>query len=166
MTTNTTVTAAASGADSPSPVDLLGIVDALYRFGAGQDLDDRGLFKSAFAKDAVLDFVQPAERFGLTLQPFVGRDDIAETVFGTLALLRTTHTVTNPRAVVDGDRAKLFALVEAQHVPNDDASRHLLLKNIYGVELVRDADRWLITHLKIDNVWYSGDPAVLFPSAA
>jgi len=34
------------------PTDQLAIVDALYRFGAGQDLSDRALFESAFAHDA------------------------------------------------------------------------------------------------------------------
>ena len=33
---------------SPGADDQLAIVDALYRFGAGQDLRDRALFESAF----------------------------------------------------------------------------------------------------------------------
>jgi hypothetical protein len=44
-------------------VDRLEVVDARYRFGAGQDLRDRPLFESAFTADAVLDIIEPARRF-------------------------------------------------------------------------------------------------------
>lgn len=158
-------------ASAPSPaalqelIDRNEVIDALYRFGAGQDLYDRALFESAFTADAVLDFSQPGRRLGITLAPFEGRSAIVEAVFGTVAGLDTTHTVTNPRVVLDGDRASLFALVEAQHLPHGDHSRHALLKNIYTVQLARDGDRWAIDRMTIYNVWFDGDPSVLFPNA-
>jgi ketosteroid isomerase-like protein len=142
-------------------VDQRDVLDALLRFGAGQDLRDEALFRSAFAPDAVLDFTQPAERFGATVPPMKGIEEIAR-ILTTLEPLHTTHTVTNPRVEVDGDTAQLFALVEAQHVRRDDPQRHLLLKNVYWVELSRAGARWVIDAMTIDNVWYDGDPAVLF----
>ena len=63
----------------------------------------------------------------------------------------------------DGAHASLVALVEAQHLPRSDHSRHLLLKNFYFADLVRDGSRWLIERLRIENVWYDGEPSVLFP---
>ena len=42
--------------------DRAEIIDALYRFGAGQDLRDRALFDSAFSRRAKLDFTGPAKR--------------------------------------------------------------------------------------------------------
>ncbi|MBA8889931.1 hypothetical protein FHW12_004178 [Dokdonella fugitiva] len=156
----------AHAAGAVGPRDQLAIVDALYRFGAGQDLRDRALFASAFAADATLDFSQPAGRFGVALTPFAGRDAIVETIFAAIGALDTTHTVTNPRVMhYDGERAGLFALVEAQHLPRGDHRRHLLLKNIYHVDLVRHDGLWLIERLRIDTVWSAGDPAVLFPNA-
>jgi hypothetical protein len=144
--------------------DRVGIVDALYRFGAGQDLRDRALFESAFADDATLDFVGPAKRLGTTIPVFEGRQAIAETIFSAIAALDTTHTVTNPRVTAyDGERATLFALVEAQHLPRADHGRHLLLKNIYVTDLSKDGDRWVIDRMRIDTVWLTGDPSVLFP---
>lgn len=137
------------------------IVDALYRFGAGQDLRDRELFLSAFAPDAQLDFTQPARRFGTDIPVMPDRAAIAG-ILGTLAPVDTTHTVTNCRMVVDGDDAHMFALVEAQHVTRAAPQRHLLLKNIYDVDLTRDRDRWLIQRMAIRNIWSDGDPAVLF----
>jgi hypothetical protein len=74
--------------------------------------------------------------------------------------------VTNPRIALGGDRATLVALVEAQHLPSGDHRRHLLLKNIYTVELSRDGVRWVIDRLRIDNVWFDGDPTVLFPGTS
>jgi hypothetical protein len=148
------------------PSDHLAIVDALYRFGAGQDMSDRALFESAFADDAVLDFTQPAKRLGIEIPVFKSRAGIADTIFEAIAGLDTTHTVTNPRITdYDGRHATLTALVEAQHLPRADHSRHLMLKNIYRVELSRSVDAWLMDHVRIDNVWMDGDAKVLFPNA-
>lgn len=147
--------------------DALAIVDALYRFGAGQDLRDRALFESAFGDDAVVDFTGPAERLGVTITPFAGRQAIADAIMTATGPLTTTHTVTNPRVTAyDGTRATLIALVEAQHLPRADHSRHLLLKNIYTMELSRRGAAWVIDRMRIDNAWMTGDATVLFPDAA
>jgi hypothetical protein len=90
-----------------------------------------------------------------------GIEEIA-VIMTTLEPLRTTHTVTNPRIDVTGDTAQLFALVEAQHVRRDDPTRHLLLKNVYWVDLSRARSQWVIDVMTIHNVWHDGDPTVLF----
>ncbi len=147
------------------PADHIAIVDALFRFGAGQDLCDRVLFESAFADDAVLDFTQPAQRLGADIPVFKSRAGIADAILGAIAALDTTHTVTNPRITdFDGRHATLTALVEAQHLPRGDHSRHLMLKNIYRIELSRAVDAWVMDHVRIENVWMDGDPKVLFPA--
>lgn len=69
--------------------------------------------------------------------------------------------MTNPRVTIDGDTARLDVLVEAQHVPRQDPTRHYLMKNRYDVELKRSDNVWVITKTTVDNVWRSGDPAVL-----
>ena len=104
--------------------DALAIVDALYRFGAGQDLRDRALFESAFTEHATLDFTGPAWRLGASIPVFEDRHAIADTIFAAIGGLDTTHTVTNPRVTdYDGGHATLFALVEAQHLPRGDHAR-------------------------------------------
>jgi hypothetical protein len=149
-------------AHTPAPV-AFEVTDALYRFGAGQDLRDPDLFRSAWARDAELDFVQPARRLGFALEPFRGRENIVRDILGSLAPLFTTHTVTNPRVTLEAGRAHLFALVEAQHVRRDDRSVFLLLKNLYDCELVHEDGYWKISKMRIVNVWYDGDPRALFP---
>ena len=153
-------------AGAVGPRDQLAIVDAVYRFGAGQDLRDRSLFASAFAADATLDFSQPARRFGVALAPLAGREAIVEAVFAAIGALDTTHSVTNPRVIAyDGERASLFALVEAQHLPRGDHTRNLLLKNFYRAALIRSGSTWKIWQLRIENAWHRGDPSVLFHGA-
>jgi hypothetical protein len=150
---------------SRSQRDTTEAIDALYRFGAGQDMKDEPLFLSAFAPDATLDFTHPARHFGGEVPVFVGRDAIRE-ILPTLEPLVTTHTVTNPRVTLDGDRATLWCLVEAQHVDRQAPARHLLLKNRYDVDLVRDGDRFVITSMTIHTMWSDGDPSVLFGAGA
>ncbi|MEV7026706.1 nuclear transport factor 2 family protein [Kitasatospora sp. NPDC093558] len=67
-----------------------------------------------------------------------------------------------PRITVDGDHARLTALVEAQHVLTADPATHALLKNRYDVELHRDGSRWLMHRVRIDNVWLTGEPRAIF----
>jgi septum formation inhibitor-activating ATPase MinD len=141
--------------------DKLAVVDALYRFAAGIDLGDESLLSSSLAENAVSDFRLAAAKAGFEYPVIEGRDVIVAALTTSLATLDTTHSVTNPRVTIDGDKARLDALVEAQHVPRDDHTCHYLMKNRYDVELAREGDIWVITRTTVDNVWRSGDPAVL-----
>ncbi|MFD4635922.1 nuclear transport factor 2 family protein [Lentzea sp. NPDC058436] len=145
------------------PRDHLEVVDALYRFALGQDLKDRKLFASAFTADAELDFRPTAVKWGAEPPLMSGRDTIVGTILALFTgRVDTTHQVTNPRVVVDGDTARLTALVEAQHLLTADHSVFALLKNRYEVSLTRDGRRWLIHRLRIENAWLTGDPVAIF----
>lgn len=155
--------AAVSAAALQEMRDRTEIIDALYRFGLGQDLKDKDLFASAFADDAELDFRPAAVKWGSEPPLMSGRDTIVTTILGLFTgRVDTTHQVTNLRVAIDGDAARLTALVEAQHLRSSDHSTYALLKNPYDVDLIRDGDRWLIRRMRIDNAWYTGDPAAIF----
>jgi len=141
--------------------DRLAVVEALYRFTAGIDLRESNLLASSLAENAVSDFRPAAAKAGFDYPVIEGRDVIVSALTASLATLDTTHSVSNPRVAIDGDTARMDVLVEAQHVPRSDPSRHYLMKNRYDVKLVRNGDAWVITHNTVDNVWRSGDPAVL-----
>jgi septum formation inhibitor-activating ATPase MinD len=141
--------------------DRLAIADALHRFAAGIDLRDQALLSSSLAEHAVSDFRPAAAKAGFDYPVIEGRATIVAALMGSLAALDTTHSVTNVRITVDGDTARMDALVEAQHVPRNDHTRHYLMKNRYDVELARTGDGWVITRNTVDNVWRSGDAAVL-----
>lgn len=143
--------------------DRAEIADALYRFALGQDRKDRELFASAFAAEAELDFRPAAAKWGSRPPVMSGRDTIVTTILGMFTgRVDTTHQVSNARIVIDGDTARLTALVEAHHLLTADRSVRALLKNPYDVALTRDGDRWLITTMRIDNAWYTGDPVAIF----
>ncbi|UOZ05806.1 nuclear transport factor 2 family protein [Amycolatopsis sp. WQ 127309] len=143
--------------------DRVEIIDALYRFGLGQDLKDRALFASSFAADAEVDFRPAAARWGAAPPVLTGRDAIVDTILALFAgRVDTTHQVTNPRVTIDGDTAHLTALVEAQHLLSPAHDVHALLKNRYDADLVRDGDRWVLRRVVIANAWYTGDPAAIF----
>jgi len=141
--------------------DKLAVVDALYRFAAGIDLRDKELLASSLAENAVSDFRPAAAKAGFEYPVIEGRDVITSALSTSLSSLDTTHSVTNARVTIDGDTARMDALVEAQHVPRNDPARHYLMKNRYDVELARNGDVWVITRNTVDNVWRSGDIAVL-----
>jgi hypothetical protein len=143
--------------------DRAEILDALYRFGLGQDLKDKALFTSAFAADAELDFRPAAAKWGGHPPVMSGRDTIVTTILALFTgRVDTTHQITNPRIVAHGRTARLTALVEAQHLLTADHTTFALLKNRYDVALVREADRWVVRRMRIDNAWYTGDPTAIF----
>ncbi|WP_062389456.1 nuclear transport factor 2 family protein [Pseudomonas abietaniphila] len=144
--------------------DKLSVVETLYRFAAGIDLQDRVLFASAFTENAVSDFRPAGTKAGFDYPVLEGRDTIVATLLEALSHVDTTHSVSNPRASINGDKAQLDALVEAQHVLKIDPSRHYLMKNRYDVEMVKQGDIWLIERVTVDNIWRTGELSALFGS--
>lgn len=151
-----------SSTDLQETADKLSVVETLYRFAAGIDLQDNDLLASALAENAVSDFRPAAAKAGFEYPVLESRDTIVAALSGALSHVDTTHSVSNPRASINGDKAHLDALVEAQHVLKSDPSRHYLMKNRYDVEMVRQGDVWLIERVRVDNVWRTGDLAALF----
>jgi hypothetical protein len=146
---------------SKQATDKIAVVEALYHFAAGIDLRDPTLLASSLAENAVSDFGPAAAKAGFEYPPIEGREAIIAAVSNSVTSLYTTHSVSNPRVTLDGDKAHLDALVEAQHVPRNDSSRHYLMKNRYSVELVREGDVWVISRITVDNIWRDGDQAVM-----
>jgi hypothetical protein len=145
------------------PHDRAEITEALFRFAAGLDHHDRALLESVLSLDATLDFTSPARRLGVDLPVFEGRHTVLEAVINSSASLDTTHSVTNPRIVeYDGKRAVLGALVEEHYLPRDGSGRHVILMNSYQVDLFAELGQWTIRHVKVDSLWLSGDPDVLW----
>ncbi|MET0362478.1 MAG: nuclear transport factor 2 family protein [Sphingobium sp.] len=137
------------------------MIDALYRYAAGIDLRDQDLLASSLAEDAISDFRPAATKAGFEYPVLQGRETLVSALSTSLAGIDTTHTVSNPRVWLEGDTARMEALVEAQHVPQDDHSRHYMMKNRYDVDLSRNGDVWVIQRVVVDNVWRNGDPSVL-----
>ncbi|KPM37583.1 hypothetical protein AK830_g9003 [Neonectria ditissima] len=119
--------------------DKIAVVEVLYRF-AGIDPDDQALLASTLAENAVSDFRPAATKAGFEYPVIEGREAIVAALSASLVALDTTHTVTNPRVTLDGNKAHLEVLVEAQYVPKVDPFRRYLIKNRYNAELARQGD--------------------------
>ncbi|MCX2479423.1 nuclear transport factor 2 family protein [Pedobacter sp. MC2016-15] len=141
--------------------DKFAVIETLNRFAAGLDLRDNDLLNSAFAENAISDFRPAGKKAGFEYPVLEGRETIVSALRGSLSKIDTTHSISNQRVIIDGDKAVMDALVEAQHLPSNDHSRHYLMKNRYDVELLRQGDAWVIQRVTIDNVWRSGDSTVL-----
>ena len=146
---------------TPPPGELAGMVDALYRFGAGVDHNDADLLASAFAGDAVVDFGPCGRAMGLDFPVLTGGETIVGFLRANAEVQTTSHVITNGRGQVEGGAAKLRALVDATHLPKTDHSRHCRMMNWYDVELVKGGDIWRIGRLVISNAWFTGDLKVL-----
>jgi hypothetical protein len=145
------------------PADRAEIADALYRYATGMDLHDRALFESAFSNDAMLDFTSPARGLETTVPILEGRQSIGDAVMASTAPLVSSHSVFNLRVTAyDGGHATSTALVEEHYFQKGGSTGHLVLMNVYAVDLWRESRRWLITRLTIENLWFSGDIAVLW----
>jgi len=147
-------------ASSSPTAETLAVVDALYRYAAGIDLRDQDLLASSLAEDAISDFRPAAAKAGFEYPVLQGRDTLVSALSASLAGIDTTHTVSNPRVWLEGDTARMEALVEAQHVLQDDHSRHYMMKNRYDVDLSRNGEVWVIQRVIVDNVWRNGDLSV------
>ncbi len=141
--------------------ELLGVMDALLRFGAGIDHNDADLLATAFSDDAVVDFTPCGQRLGLDFPLLTGGEAIVRFLRATAEMQTTTHVVTNARAGIDGRAARLRALVDATHLPKGDHSRRCQMMNWYEVDLVQEANLWRMRRLVITNAWFTGDTGVL-----
>lgn len=141
--------------------DKIAIVETLYGYLAGLDQRNDDYITAALAVDAISDFRPAGKKAGFEYPVLEGREVILTALRGSLNHIDTSHSVSNPRVTLNGDKAVLHALVEAQHLPSEDHSRHYMMKNSYDVELVKEGEDWLIQRVTVDNIWRLGDPSVL-----
>jgi hypothetical protein len=140
--------------------DESAVAETVYRYATGVDRRDWALYRSLFADMVTVDF----SSFDPHLTPRVVRADdwVAGIVPLFTGLAATHHTMTNPRAVVDGDEATITMDVQAHHVhdPDDPASWYTI-RGHYDDTLARIDGRWLLTGVRLTVTWSAGDPAIM-----
>lgn len=141
--------------------DHIHVTDALLRFGAGVDDGDTHLLVTAFTSDAVVDFGPCGQKMGLDFPMMSGGETIVGFLGTTARTQTTSHVVTNARVHVEGNEARLRALVDATHRPKPDPSRHCRMMNWYEVKLVKDQTFWRMRHVVIYNLWFTGESKIL-----
>ena len=135
-------------------VNRLAISDLVHAYCQGVDRLDPEAVARLFTEDGV--FVAYAEP-GATepTSRSEGRAAITKAIGMARYYKRTTHTVGNHIAVVDGDRATGETRVVAEHVVGDEGAETLMIWHIrYLDAYVRSAEGWRIGErvLRVDMV--------------
>ena len=135
-------------------VNRLAISDLVHAYCQGVDRLDPDAVARLFTEDGT--FVAYAEP-GATepTSRSEGRDAITKAIGMARYYKRTTHTIGNHVAVVDGDRATGETRVVAYHVLGDEGAETLMIWHIrYLDTYVRSAEGWRIGErvLRVDMV--------------
>jgi len=135
-------------------VNRLAISDLVHAYCQGVDRRDPEAVARLFTEDGT--FVAYAEP-GATepTSRSQGREEITKAIGMARYYKRTTHTVGNHMAVVDGDRATGETRVIAYHVLGDAGAETLMIWHIrYLDSYVRSAEGWRINErvLRVDMV--------------
>ena len=162
------MTTATRSTDLAGLLDHHGVVDAALRYTGGLDAGDAELMASALTEDAVVDVTPAMSAIGLDFPVLSPRDTVVGGLIGAVGQLQTSHSVTNARSTVDGDEATLSCYVDAMYrlprgVEDDRSVRHAEMMIRYTTRLLRADGGWRIRHLRIDGLWFDGDPQVLVP---
>ena len=146
--------------------DKLAVAETIYRYATGIDTRDFPLYRSIFATEVAIDFSsyngrQPAIMTG---DQWV---DSVRPLF--TALAATQHSMTNPIAEIDDDRARCRMYMQAHHVfVPDDPTSWFTIGGYYDDTLVRsDAGPagWLIDSVTLKVLWRRGDADIMVAAA-
>lgn len=141
-------------------------IDAIIRFVNSLDIGDADLCASSLTQDTLLDLT-PFTNVGMNYKPINGQEAVVNILMKAVGTsLDTTHTASNIRCTVDGDKADLTCCVLAQHFrkgegPSPEFQDHYLFGNQYKADVVRDGDVWKVKKLIITPAWTVGNPDVM-----
>jgi hypothetical protein len=140
--------------------DQQAVAETVYRYATGVDRRDWVLYRSLFTDTVTIDF----SSFDPAIAPReMSADDwMAGLVPLFTGLASSRHTMTNPRATVDGDAATITMDVQADHVHHaDDPASWYTVGGYYEDALVRVDGRWLLSGVRLTVTWRAGDPAIM-----
>ena len=135
-------------------VNRLAISDLVHAYCQGVDRLDPDAVARLFTEDgAFVAYAEPGATEPTSRSE--GRDAIKKAIGMARYYKRTTHTVGNHMAVVDGDRATGETRVVAYHVLGDEGAETLMIWHIrYLDAYVRSTEGWRIGErvLRVDMV--------------
>jgi uncharacterized protein (TIGR02246 family) len=135
-------------------VNRLAISDLVHAYCQGVDRRDPEAAARLFTEDGTfVAYAQPGATEPTSRSQ--GREEITKAIAMARYYKRTTHTVGNHMAVVDGDRATGETRVVAYHVLGDADAEMLMIWHIrYLDAYVRNSEGWRINErvLRVDMV--------------
>lgn len=141
-------------------------IDAVIRFVCALDSADASLSASSLIANATMD-LSAFSKAGMTPRVVHGRDEIVEVLMSAVGRpLDTTHSATNIRCTVDGDKAELTCCVLAQHFrggqgASPEFQEYWFNGNQYVCEVVREGEFWKLSKVVITPAWTLGNPDVM-----
>lgn len=139
--------------------DFSAICELKYRYAAGIDTRDWGLYRSIFTDRVTIDFSSYNGRAPSTMAADEWVRGVQPLFSG---LAATQHSMTNPRVEVTGDRARLVMYMQAEHVlDHDDPTAWYTLGGFYTDAAVRTGAGWRISAVTLTVLWRRGRPEIM-----
>ena len=139
-------------------LDRADVSAVLHRYCQAIDTKDWALLESCFTEDLEADFRSFAGR-----EVVKGRETWVAAIRSTIAGLDATQHLTGNHAhVIDGDRAKLRADIQAVHTfQNDRGDPEYTIGGWYDIDLTRTPDGWRIHRYALTVRWHRGNREIL-----
>jgi hypothetical protein len=135
------------------------IVETIYCYATGVDTRDWALYRSIFTDEIDVDFSSydgnPPRR--------MRADDWVQGVAPLFeGLDATQHTMTNPRVLIEGERATCVMYMQAVHfLANQDGDAEFTLGGYYTDELLKTPSGWKLCGVKLTVLWSRGNRHVM-----
>jgi SnoaL-like domain len=141
--------------------DRLAIRDLTYRYAAGVDRRDRGLFLSAFHPDATLTVVRNDPEGVEQVYVRTGHDELGTVPKLITRYAKTFHFVGNHHCVLNGDEATGEVYCTAHHLETDrhGGTDHIMLIRYQDTYRRGSDGQWLIASRRLVVDWTEDHPA-------
>jgi hypothetical protein len=142
-------------------VDRAEIVETVYKYATGIDTREFELHRSIFTDEIEVDFSSYAG--GQEGYVKMSADQWVEGLKGLFPGLDSTqHLMSNPRVTVDGDRAICLVYMQAEHfLANREGDNWHAIGGYYTDDLVRTAEGWKVSRIKLTIFWQRGNKQVM-----
>jgi hypothetical protein len=125
-------------------IDRNAIIDTMNRYATGIDQRDAAIYRSCFTDQLELHMGDAEPRN-------CNADEWVSQAFAAVGTFQSTqHIITNHVVTLEGEEADCVAYLQAQHYNPDNA---LLVGGYYTNRLVREAEGWRISSLKLTITW-------------
>ena len=134
-------------------VDRALISDLLVEFARALDERDWDAYAATYTEDGVLEISDTVR--------LAGRDTIRGATAGERGLggyAGTWHGSSNHAIHIDGDTATTRSYLLGVHLLGGSTFRHADGAGWYDCTLLRTADGWRFTRVRIREVWHAGEP--------
>jgi SnoaL-like domain len=146
-------------------VDRALIIETAYLYATAVDSRDFGLYRSIFTDEIDVDFSSYFSPGGGGGPGWVtlSADAWVDAVRGVFAPLDATqHSLSNPRVVIEGDRATCEIYVQADHFrANREGDNYHTVGGFYTHTLLRTAAGWRLNRIKLTVRWQRGNKHIM-----